>query len=120
MKFLRKRSLVLTNVFSALALAFVSFPVIAEDDDHSMKDVDQAVETWGLRLQEKVAFQLQQEMTTNIELQYEKQLAQQTSDDAMEQVALAASIEQDPVISTDSAKMVANVVPAGNEGDCDN
>jgi len=118
-KFLRKRSLVLTNVFSALALAFVSFPVIAEDDDHSMKDVDQVVETWGLRLQEKVAFQLQQEMATDIELQYEKQLAQQTSV-AMEQVALAASVEQDPVISTDSAKMVANVVPARNECDCDN
>ena len=119
MKFLRKRSLVLTNVFSALALTFVSFPVISEDDNHSVKDVDQVVETWGLGLQEKVVFQLQQVVATDIELQYEKQLAQQASD-TMERVALAASIEQDPVISTDSAKMVANVVSAENEGDCDN
>ncbi len=119
MKFLRKNNLVLTNVFSVLALAFVFFPVIAEDSDQYMKNVDQVMQTWGLKLQEKVAFQLQQVMATDIELQYEQQLAQQTSD-AMEQVALAASIEQDPVISTDSAKMVANVVPAGNEGDCDN
>ncbi len=119
MKFLRKKKLVLSGVFSVLATTFVFSPVIAEDGDQSMRDVDQVMQTWGLRLQEKVAFQLQQVVATDIELQYEKQLALQTSD-TMEQVALAASIEQDPVISTDSAEMVANVVPARNEGDCDN
>lgn len=118
MKFLRKRNIVLTNVFSVLALAFVFFPLIAEDGDQYMKNVDQVMQTWGLRLQEKVAFQLQQVVATDIELQYEKQLVQQTSD-TIEQVALAVSIDPETDIQVESGALLAQVVPAINEVECD-
>jgi hypothetical protein len=82
-----------------------------------MEQLTQAMEAWGLGLQEKVAIQLQQSVVAEIVLQYEQQLAQQAADN-MDQVALAVSVDPEPVI--ESGEMLAIVVSAVNDVNCDN
>lgn len=115
MKFLRKRNLFSMNVLGVLAAALVSVPAVAEERDQSR---EQLMDTWGQSLQEKVSVQLEQTMNAEIVLQYENLLAQQTSE-LMDQVALAVTIESEPVIFLEPDSMMANVVPAGIEIDCD-
>lgn len=116
MKVLIKSNPVLANLFGVLAVALVSVPVIAGERDQAM---EQLVDTWGQRLQEKVAIQMEQVVNMETVLRYESRLAQQTSG-YMDEVALAVSIEPDPVISLEPKSMMANVDSAGIEVDCDN
>ena len=76
MKAFRKRNLVLANVSGMLAVALVSVPAIAGERDQAMGHL---MDTWAQGLQEKVATQMEQEVNTEIVLQYENLLAQQTS-----------------------------------------
>lgn len=118
MKLSRKKNPVLTGIFSVLIMAFVFSPVIAGDNEQSMRQVDQAMETRGQRLQEKVAVQLQQAVDTEIVVDYENQVVQQASDQ-MEQVALAISIDPEVEIQVRSSELLAQVVPTIEEVECD-
>jgi len=119
MQGLRWRKFIFSSIISVLWASAVALPVFAEDDDQSMRELTGATEAWGQDLQEKVAAQMQQAMSEEIVLQYEIQLAQQIADD-MEQLALAVSIDPEPVISAEADEMLAVAdTPGEIETECD-
>lgn len=110
MKILNRGNLVLIISFSALVMAFSALPVFANDSDQYVKDSDRVMEALARDLQKKAAVQLQQAMDAEILLSYENLLVQQSSA-VTEQIILALSVEQEPVISIKSSEMMAKAVP---------
>lgn len=115
MKTLRTRNAIINTVFGALAVALVSVPAIGAEGDRTM---ERRLDTWGQRLQDKVAAELARDVNREIVLSYEHMLAQQATG-LMEEIALVVSIQPDPVIYLEPGSMMANVDTAGIEDDCD-
>lgn len=104
---------------SILGLTVLTTAVYAQSNDQYMEQATLAMQNWGQQLNAQVSARLDEQIATDIKIDYGYQLAQHEIE-TTDRIALATGIDLEPSIIPSTEEMLAQNVSTEGTVDCNN